>query len=256
MPLTFEERFRQKIRVDDDSGCHIWRGSRNVGGYGRLTRDGAILSAHRVAWELANGPIPDGKVVLHKCDNPLCVNPEHLSIGTQKENVLDAIAKGRHTTSRRNTPTEIDPKIDLNDLDSLGPAMQSCTPLERRFAYCVATGIADSYTEAARTAGYGAGKKANSSALRVRAHEALSRDRVKAAVKEVAGVELAALAGLALRATRDILLNPRSPDLAKVAGATLNRLGWGERQSVDVAVTAEVKRVDRELEWINDVEWC
>jgi hypothetical protein len=58
--------------------------------------------AHRWSWTLANGPIPDGMVVMHRCDNPPCVNPGHLSLGTQLENIADRVSKGRSATGLRN----------------------------------------------------------------------------------------------------------------------------------------------------------
>ncbi len=60
-----------------------------------------LFKAHRVAWELANGPIPDGMRVLHACDNPRCVNPNHLSLGTQADNIRDSVQKGRFTAWHR-----------------------------------------------------------------------------------------------------------------------------------------------------------
>lgn len=75
------------------SGCWIWMGRTSSRGYGEL---GSGLRAHRVAYELENGAIPEGKIICHKCDVPLCVNPHHLFAGTWADNVHDMIEKGRH----------------------------------------------------------------------------------------------------------------------------------------------------------------
>ncbi len=86
-------------RVDKTGACWTWTGRRNAGGYGVLRirgRSSKILFAHRLAWELTNGPIPDGLFVCHHCDNPPCCNPEHLFVGTPKDNCHDMMAKGRH----------------------------------------------------------------------------------------------------------------------------------------------------------------
>lgn len=80
------------------SGCIEWTGPLDDHGYGRISeggRGGRILKAHRVGWELLNGPVPDGLYVLHHCDNPPCCNPAHLFLGDQVANVQDMIAKGR-----------------------------------------------------------------------------------------------------------------------------------------------------------------
>lgn len=77
------------------SGCIEWTGSRFTNGYGILTHKDRHLLAHRVAWQEANGPIPEGMVVMHLCDNRPCVNVEHLRLGTQADNMRDAKEKGR-----------------------------------------------------------------------------------------------------------------------------------------------------------------
>ncbi len=97
------ERFWAKVRPEPD-GCWEWAGSL-VKGYGRFGlpngKQGYIVYAHRFSWELHYGPIPDGMCVLHNCqnrgqprDNPRCVRPDHLFLGTQQENQADKIAKG------------------------------------------------------------------------------------------------------------------------------------------------------------------
>lgn len=77
--------------------CKIWTGKTDNFGYGKYTEQGTRKTklAHRVAWEEANGPIPDGMCVLHECDNPPCVNDEHLFLGTREDNNKDRTVKGR-----------------------------------------------------------------------------------------------------------------------------------------------------------------
>lgn len=89
------QRFWAKVIVHS-GGCWEWTASVNEAGYGRMTAGrGNQLKAHRVSWELHNGPIPEGMCVLHECDNPPCCNPDHLFLGTQLENQADMRAKGR-----------------------------------------------------------------------------------------------------------------------------------------------------------------
>lgn len=87
-------RFQKHVKISE-SGCHEWISSLNNTGYGRFELNGKTHSAHRIAWELANGPIPEGMCVLHHCDNRRCVNPKHLFLGSLSDNALDAVAKGR-----------------------------------------------------------------------------------------------------------------------------------------------------------------
>ena len=96
------ERFMKKWTLEPDSGCWLWTGSRRRHGYGRMySLDRKGLSAHRVSWELFRGPIPDGLDVLHKCDNPPCVNPDHLFVGTMQDNMDDMVRKGRQARGSR-----------------------------------------------------------------------------------------------------------------------------------------------------------
>ena len=91
---SLSERLWGKIQKTDD--CWLWVARTKVNGYGRImTIPGQYKLAHRVAWELTNGPIPNGLDCLHHCDVPACVRPEHLFLGTHRENMQDAARKGK-----------------------------------------------------------------------------------------------------------------------------------------------------------------
>ncbi len=98
-PRPVAERFWPKVRRGE--GCWEWTGARSAKGYGRLTagrRGDGYLRTHRLSFELAYGPVPDGLFVLHRCDNPPCVRPDHLFLGTKSDNMRDAVSKGRLNT--------------------------------------------------------------------------------------------------------------------------------------------------------------
>jgi len=91
--LTIKERLMAKVKITPY--CWEWTACLNMGGYGTIRKGGTMSLAHRVIWELAHGPIPEGMFILHHCDNRKCVNPEHLFIGTQTDNMRDMYKKGR-----------------------------------------------------------------------------------------------------------------------------------------------------------------
>lgn len=90
--ISLEQAFWAQVQKTD--GCWLWVGYINPKGYGNITRK--HIRVHRLSWELANGPIPEGLNVLHQCDNPICVRLSHLFLGTQNDNVQDMVAKGRN----------------------------------------------------------------------------------------------------------------------------------------------------------------
>lgn len=83
-------------KVNKTEGCWLWTGARS-NGYGRFSLHSRLDLAHRVAWLLTHGEIPDGLWVLHRCDNRTCVNPDHLFLGTCQDNVTDMVVKGRNS---------------------------------------------------------------------------------------------------------------------------------------------------------------
>jgi hypothetical protein len=93
-----EVRFERFYTINETTECWEWHGGKNNIGYGMI-RDAdkkGMRTAHRVSYEIHKGKIPKGKCVLHTCDNPSCVNPDHLWVGTHQENTDDMIAKNRH----------------------------------------------------------------------------------------------------------------------------------------------------------------
>lgn len=113
-PFT-KESFDSKHKKTDN-GCWEWVATKNQDGYGRIKRFGKLESAHRVSYELYKGELGD-KHVLHSCDNPSCVNPEHLWLGTHLENQQDKARKGRAKANPM--PGEKHPKHKLNTEQAL-----------------------------------------------------------------------------------------------------------------------------------------
>lgn len=119
-----------RVNIVGPDECWEWQGRKTQKGYGRLERNGKTIRAHRLAYEIANGPIPCGKMVLHSCDNPPCCNPAHLRMGTARDNAVDAITRGRFrgTENLRNRSNVIafdkaDPRIFEGTLGQAAQAL-------------------------------------------------------------------------------------------------------------------------------------
>lgn len=96
-------RFWSKVdKLPIHKGCWIWTAGRGTRGYGQFSIGGRNHSSHRASYEIQYGSIPEGLSVLHRCDNPACVNPSHLFVGTQKDNMVDMVQKGRSLRGDKN----------------------------------------------------------------------------------------------------------------------------------------------------------
>lgn len=98
--ITLSERLQLRSK-DAENGCRVWQGAVNTAGYGHLKTGGRYLDTHRAAWIAKHGEIPDGLWVLHKCDNPPCINPDHLFLGTHQDNCDDKVDKGRQIRGKK-----------------------------------------------------------------------------------------------------------------------------------------------------------
>ena len=112
-----------------EGGCWKWLGDLTRGGYGRLRYADKMVRAHRFFYEVHRGPIPDGLYVCHKCDNPSCVNPDHLFVGSAADNKADCCAKNRHAYGARQGQS----KLTEDDVREILAAGESYPEIAKRF---------------------------------------------------------------------------------------------------------------------------
>lgn len=112
---TLAEKFEEKIFYGSPDGCHYWIGAVSSQGYGLMVIERKLILAHRLSYTIFKGEIPEGLLIRHSCDNTLCVNPDHLLIGTHKENTYDMVVRGRHTMAERNSRAKLN-RRDVNQI--------------------------------------------------------------------------------------------------------------------------------------------
>lgn len=114
LPIT-KERIEAKVSKIPEAGCWVWMGSTQVRGYGEIISNKRKYLAHRASYEAFVGEIPKGMYVCHACDNVSCVNPNHLFLGTQKQNLQDMANKGRSTRGEKNPMAKLSEE-DVKDI--------------------------------------------------------------------------------------------------------------------------------------------
>lgn len=135
-PHLVANRLRSKTKIDPITGCWEWTASKTSSGYGKIFVTGKLCGAHRVSYELRHGPIQSGMRVLHRCDNPACINPDHLFLGSDADNVADMISKGRQQRGYKHYRA----KLSENDVRAIRSAKNE-TPnnLAKQFGVTAST---------------------------------------------------------------------------------------------------------------------
>ena len=129
--VPVRERFEAKYIPEPMSGCWLWTAMLDTKGYGRIQIERRSTAAHRLAWELFVGPIPEDLLVLHKCDVRSCVNPGHLWLGTNDDNMKDMVRKGRSPRGARNAWSKLDRAavLEIRRLSAEGWQNKAIAPL-------------------------------------------------------------------------------------------------------------------------------
>lgn len=139
------EPFWDKVAIADPDECWLWQRAKSADGYGNHGTGGKNYRAHRFAYELAYGPIPEGALICHACDNPLCVNPAHLFVGSYLDNATDRTKKGRSDSRQgeknHNAKLSESHVREIRDLYATGQytqkALSEMYKVTPRIIYCV-----------------------------------------------------------------------------------------------------------------------
>ena len=135
--MIYLGRLLSKTEVDQVTGCWNWTASKDTHGYGHLRHKGRIKLAHRLSYELHFGPIPEGMQICHKCDNRICLNPDHLFLGTWRDNMLDKLAKGRQSRTRQFGSANAAAKLSEADIIAIRDARGKILQKELAASYGV-----------------------------------------------------------------------------------------------------------------------
>lgn len=129
---SIEEKFWAKVKKSD--GCWLWIGAKNPAGYGTITKHyGKNFYAHRLSYQLRHGNIPLGMLVCHICDNPSCVNPDHLFLGTDKDNKRDMINKKRSASGEKNFHSKLTTCEVVNIREEYSKGIIGIRPLAKKY---------------------------------------------------------------------------------------------------------------------------
>jgi hypothetical protein len=137
---TPEDRFWRLTQPEPNSGCVLWLGATASSGYGKAGYRKRTASAHRIAYEMRHGPVPEKLVVRHRCDTKLCVNPDHLVAGTHADNMADMDARGRRPLTTKLTQADLEEIRSMRASGAVLAAIAAKFGITTSYACVITTG--------------------------------------------------------------------------------------------------------------------